>query len=70
MPSRDHLERGVAQGVFAKLHAEMLHYDHVERGIDWEWASLDGAIVKAPKGETLRGPIPPIVESAAPNVTF
>jgi transposase len=58
------------QGVFEKLHAEMLHYYHVERGIDWEWASLDGAIVKAPKGGTSRVRTPPIAENAAPNVTF
>jgi transposase len=58
------------QGVFEKLHAEMLHYYHVERGIDWDWASLDGAIVKAPKGGTARVPIPPIAEKAAQNVTF
>ncbi|MBN2575298.1 MAG: transposase [Deltaproteobacteria bacterium] len=53
------------QGVFEKLHAEMLHYCHLERGIDWDWASLDGAIVKAPKGGISRAPIPPVVGKAA-----
>ena len=42
-------ERG---GVFEKLHAEAAkRYDH-EHGLDWRWASLDSATVKAPKGGT------------------
>jgi hypothetical protein len=48
----------------------MLRDHHVERDIDWKWASLDGAIAKAPDGGAARGPIPPIAEAAAPNVTF
>lgn len=57
-------------GVFEKLHAEMLHYYHQERGIDWDWASLDSAIVKAPKGGSSLAPIRPIARSSAPSATF
>ncbi len=39
-------------GVFHMMHVEMLLYYDEQRGIDWQWASLDGAIVKAPKGGT------------------
>ncbi len=41
-----------AAGVFAAIFAEMLRYYDKRRGIQWEWASLDSAIVKAPKGGT------------------
>jgi len=59
-----------ADGVFEKLHAEMLHYYHQERGIDWEWASLDSAIVKAPKGGSSPAQTRPIARNAAVNATF
>lgn len=39
-----------ADGVFAAIFAEMLRYYDKRRGIQWTWASLDSAIVKAPKG--------------------
>jgi hypothetical protein len=45
------------------MHLEMLLYYDEERGIEWAWASLDSASVKAPKGGNSRGPIRPIVES-------
>jgi transposase len=59
-----------AAGVFEKLHAEMLHYYHQERGIDWDWASLDSAIVKAPKGGSSLVPTRPIARSWAASATF
>lgn len=49
-------------GVFRMMHIEMLLYYDEERGIDWAWASLDSASVKAPKGGNSRGPIRPTVE--------
>lgn len=56
--------------VFEKLHAEMLHYYHQQRGIDWAWTSLDSATVKAPKGGSSQARIRPIVQNSAANATF
>lgn len=58
------------ENVFEKLHAEMLHYYHQQRGIDWEWASLDSAIVKAPKGGSSLARTQPIAPSSAASATF
>ena len=45
-------------GVFRLLFEKLVRfYDNV-RGADWEWASLDSAIVKAPKGGDATGPNP------------
>ncbi len=45
----------VRAGVFVKMHAELLrHYDK-RRGIKWDFASLDSAMAKAPKGGAPRG---------------
>lgn len=56
-------------GVFKMMYLEMLlHYDE-QRGIDWAWASLDSASVKAPKGGASPGPIRLIAESLERNVT-
>jgi transposase len=57
-------------GVFKMMQIEMLLYYDEQRGIDWAWASLDSASVKAPKGGASQGPIRPIVESSARNATF
>jgi transposase len=57
-------------GVFKMMQIEMLLYYDEQRGIDWAWASLDSASVKAPKGGTSPGPILPIAESSGPNATF
>jgi transposase len=43
-------------GVFERLHAELLKYYDKRRGIQWNWGSLDTAMVKAPKGGTKRAP--------------
>jgi len=42
----------VKAGVFQKVHRKLLQYYDAREGIDWQWASLDGAMVKAPKGGT------------------
>lgn len=55
-------------GVFRMAYVEALLFYDDERGIAWEWASLDSASVKAPKGGSTRAPIRPIAESSAPNV--
>jgi len=56
-------------GVFKMMQIEMLLYYDEQRGIDWAWASLDSASVKAPKGGILRGQIRPIVANSARNAT-
>ena len=52
-----------AAGVFKMMYVEMLLFYDEQRGIDWAWASLDSATVKAPKGGHLPGPIRLIAES-------
>ena len=37
-------------GLFRRLFEKLVRFYDNERGADWEWASLDSAIVKAPKG--------------------
>jgi len=39
-------------GVFTALFAQALRQYDERRGIDWKWTSLDGSIVKSPKGGT------------------
>jgi transposase len=56
-------------GVFKMMQIEMLLYYDEQRGIDWAWASLDSASVKAPKGGISQGPIRPIGASSARNAT-
>ena len=56
-------------GVFKMMYVEMLLYYDEQRGIDWAWASLDSASVKAPKGGTSPGPIRLIAESLERNAT-
>lgn len=46
----------VAAGVFRDVFEALLRFYHELHGIDWTWASLDSAIVKAPKGGTSRVP--------------
>ena len=54
-------------GVFRMAHVEALLFYDEERGIAWEWASLDSASVKAPKGGIIRAPTQPIGASSAPS---
>ena len=51
-------------GVFTDLLAAMLCVYEAERGIQWQWASLDGFLNKAPKGGSSPGPTRPIAASA------
>jgi len=57
-------------GVFQMMHVEMLLLYDQERGIEWAWASLDSASVKAPKGGGSQDPIQLIARSLAANDTF
>ena len=45
----------VRAGVFVKIHRELLRYYDKRRGIKWDFASLDGAMAKAPKGGATQG---------------
>ena len=56
-------------GVFKMMYVEMLLLYDQERGIEWAWASLDSASVKAPKGGTSQGPIQLIAQSLAASDT-
>jgi transposase len=56
-------------GVFKMMYLEMLLLYDEERGIEWAWASLDSASVKAPKGGALQDPIRLIAQSLAPSAT-
>jgi transposase len=56
-------------GVFKMMHVEMLLYYDEQRGVDWEWCSLDSASVKAPKGGASPVPILQIVASLARSAT-
>ncbi|EJO71826.1 transposase, IS4 family [Leptospira kirschneri serovar Grippotyphosa str. RM52] len=38
-------------GVFKKIYKSILKYYDVKNQIAWDWASMDSAMVKAPKGE-------------------
>lgn len=58
------------EGVFRMMHLEMLLYYDEERGIEWAWASLDSASVKAPKGGTSRAQIRRTARKVASNATF
>ncbi|MFC1612155.1 IS5 family transposase [Myxococcota bacterium] len=48
----------VRLGVFRDIFEITLRFYDDLVGIDWEWASLDSAMVKAPKGGTFTGPNP------------
>ena len=56
-------------GVFERIFAAMVRYYDRRRGLQLRWASLDSAMVKAPKGGPLLGPIRPIAPSLASNAT-
>ncbi|WP_193338941.1 IS5 family transposase [Leptospira borgpetersenii] len=45
-------------GVFKKVYKSILKYYDVKNKIAWDWASMDSAIVKAPKGGVLTGKNP------------
>lgn len=56
-------------GVFKMMYVEMLLLYDKERGIEWAWASLDSASVKAPKGGASQDPIQLIARNLAPSDT-
>lgn len=54
----DRYQEWVKAGVFKKLWiAGLTEYD-LEKGIEWEWQSIDGCITKAPLGGEDTGPSP------------
>ena len=48
------LQQWAAAGVFSEAFLAMLRRYDRRRGIQWKWAALDAATVKAPKGGTSR----------------
>lgn len=52
-------------GVFAKIHETLLRYYDKRRGIKWDFASLDSALGKAPKGGATQGQIRRTGENSA-----
>lgn len=55
-------------GIFRRLFEKLVQFYDDVRGIEWEWASLDSAIVKAPKGGDATGPNP--TDRRASSATF
>ncbi|WP_258536458.1 transposase [Leptospira noguchii] len=45
-------------GVFKKIYKSILKYSDVKNQIAWDWASMDSAMVKAPKRGSLTGKNP------------
>ena len=62
-------QRWCEAGLFRRIFEKLLRFYDDVRGIDWEWASLDSAMVKAPKGATRPDPTQPIGQSAASSGT-
>ena len=58
-----------ASGVFPQIWKAALRYYDDLKGLDWRWASMDSATVKAPKGGTRRARTPRIVQRAGPSGT-
>lgn len=44
------LQQWSAAGVFDKIFEVLLAHYHKRKGIQWNWASIDSVLVKAPKG--------------------
>jgi transposase len=59
------MQQWVQAGVFAEVHKELLRFYERRRGIRWSFASLDSALVKAPKGGATRGRTRRIAENSA-----
>jgi putative transposase len=45
-------------GIFRRLFERLVQFYDDVRGVEWEWTSLDSAMVKAPKGGDSTGPNP------------
>lgn len=50
----ERFQEWVSAGVFWRVFEQCLRYYDACRGVDWKWCSLDSAMVKAPKGGTIR----------------
>ena len=61
----DRMQLWSEMGIFGRIFAEMVRYYDQRRGVQLKWASLDGVIVKAPKGGRPRGQTLQIAERAA-----
>ena len=59
----------VERGAFPALWRGLVEEYDYERGAALDWASLDSAIVKAPKGGTSLVPTPPTAPRVAPSAT-
>jgi transposase len=44
------MQQWTGAGVFRAIFSELVRYYDQRRGVSWRWASLDSAMVKAPKG--------------------
>ena len=74
--AHDRLTEWVAHGCLQQAWAQLLRVDDDEIGLDWEWQSADGCIVKAPLGKK-GGPAnrkqpartPPTAPNVAANAT-
>ena len=58
-------QQWVHAGVFERIFAQLVQFYDARRGIQWTWTALDSAIVKAPKGGTIRAPIRRTVRNQA-----
>lgn len=54
----DRFQEWVEAGIFYRLWEEGLNQYAIEVGIEWEWNSMDGAMVKAPLGGKRNGSKP------------
>lgn len=53
-----HFQNWVRAGIFDRVFEILLRFYDGLRGIEREWASIDGSIVKAPRGGSATGPNP------------
>ena len=63
-------QQWVEAGVFGDIFTVCLQYYDARRGIAWTWASLDAALIKAPKGGSTRARTRPIAANAAVSATW
>jgi hypothetical protein len=64
------MQQWTSAGVFTAIFAKLLRYYDRRRGIRWRWASLDSAMVKAPKGAAQPARIRLTAPSSASSVTY
>jgi len=61
------MQRWVRLGVMPAIWAKLIENCEELGGVNWEWQSADGAMVKARFGGTMSGPTPRIAGKTAPN---